>query len=167
MNCTRCEELMSDYLEHAISANDRDQIESHLQLCAACSELLSGMTDVLAWAGSFPTYEAPSWLTARIVANTPRIARESWIETLRLAWRWITEPRTAMMVFTATLVLGWMGSLAGISPDWAEIVRNPTSIYYEGEAAVNRAYAGAVRAYYQLPLVTEIEVQIEQLREIS
>ena len=167
MNCTQCEERMSDYLENAPSVDNREQIESHLHLCAACNELLSGMKDFLVWAETFPTYEAPSWLPSRIVANTPRIARESWIETLRLAWRWITEPRTAMAVFTATLVLGWMGSLAGISPDWAAIVRNPTAIYYEGEAAVNRAYAGAICAYYRLPLVTEIEAQIEQLREIS
>jgi len=89
-------------------------------------------------AETFPAYEAPQWLPSRIVANTPRIARESWIETLRLAWQWLIEPRTAMAVFTATLVLGWLGSLAGISPDWSAIVRNPSVVYYEGEAAVNR-----------------------------
>src|SRR5579884_3417416 len=125
MNCTQCEERMSDYLENAISVSDREQIESYVQLCATCSELLSGMKDVLAWGPAFPVYEAPAWLPSRIVANTPRRIRESWIETLRLAGRWIVQPRTAMAIFTATLVLGWMGSLAGISPDWAAIVRNP------------------------------------------
>ena len=167
MNCAQCEERMSDYLENAIGADDRAQIESHLQSCAACSELMSGMKDIVTWAQTFPVYEAPQWLPSRIVANTPRIAREGWLETLRLGWRWVIEPRTAMAVFTATLVLGWLGSLAGISPDWAAIVRNPTAIYYQGQAAVNCAYNGAVRAYYQSPLAAEIEAQIEQLREIS
>jgi hypothetical protein len=167
MNCTQCEERMSDYLENALTAADRSQMAAHLRACAACSELLSGMKDVLTWAETFPVYEAPSWLPSRIVASTPRVARESWIETISLAWQWIIQPRTAMAVFTATLVLGWLGSLAGISPDWAAIVRNPTAIYYQGEAAVNCAYQGAVRAYYRSPLATEIEAQIEQLREIS
>jgi Putative zinc-finger len=167
MNCKQCEERMSDYLENAISVADRHQFEFHLQSCAACSELLSGMKDVLAWGSSFPIYEAPQWLPSRILANTPRIARESGVETLRLAWRWITQPRTAMAVFTAILVLGWLGNLAGISPDWGAIVRNPTSIYDQGEAAVSCVYEGAVHAYYSSALVTEIEAQIEQLMEIS
>ena len=167
MNCAQSEERMSDYLENAVSAADRAQIESHLQLCRACSELISEMKSILAWADTFPVHDAPQWLPARIVANTPRVARESWIETLRIAWRWLIEPRTAMALFTAILVLGWLGGLAGISPNWTAIIQNPASVYYEGEAAVNRVYDGAVRAYYRSPLVAEIEAQIEQLREIS
>ena len=167
MNCTQCEERMSDYLENAISAVDRTQMDSHFQSCMTCAELISAMKDVLAWAGDFPVYQPPSWLPARVVANTPRIARESWLDTVRLGWRWLVEPRTAMAIFTATLVLGWLGGLAGISPNWGAIARNPSSIYYEGQAAANRVYDVAVRAYYRSPLVTEIQDQIEQLRESS
>ena len=167
MTCKQCEDRMSDYLENTIAGADRDQIQSHLQSCASCSELLSGMQNVIAWGKTFPVHDAPQWLPSRIVANTPRIARESWIETLRLAWQWLIQPRTAMAVFTAILVLGWMGNLVGVSPDWAAIVRNPTAIYYQGESAVSCVYEGAVRAYYHSPLVTEIEAQIEQLMEIS
>src|SRR5438132_6206801 len=119
MNCTQCEERMSDYLENAISAADRTQMDSHFQSCAACTEVMSSMKTVLAWAEDFPAYQAPLWLPARIVANTPRVARESWIDTLRLGCRWLVESRTAMMIFTAALVLGWLGGLAGISPNWA------------------------------------------------
>jgi anti-sigma factor RsiW len=163
MNCTQCEERMSDYLENTISVADRAQIESHFQSCAACSELLAGMREVLAWGESFPVHEAPSWLPLRIVANTPRRVRESWIETIRLAGQWVVQPRMAMVIFTGTLVLGWLGSLAGISPDWAAIVRNPAAVYYQGQATVNCMYQGAVRAYYQSPLAE----QIAQLMEIS
>ena len=142
-------------------------MDTHFQSCAACTELISTMKKVLVWAEDFPGYQAPEWLPARIVANTPRVARERWLDTLLLGWRWLVEPRTAMAVFTAVLVLGWLGGLAGISPNWAAIVRDPSSIYYEGQAAANRVYDVAVRAYYRSPLVTEIQDQIEQLREIS
>jgi hypothetical protein len=70
-------------------------------------------------------------------------------------------------VFTAALVLGWLGSLAGISPQWTTVVRNPAAIYYEAQGAVNRAYDEAVRRYFRSPLVNEIKTRIEQLREIS
>src|SRR5436305_15281419 len=117
MNCTQCEERMSDYLENAISVADCIQMDVHLQSCAACSELISGVKGVVAWAEAFPVHDAPAWLASRVVANTPRVARERWIETLGYAWRWLIEPRTAMDLFTSTLVLGGLGSLAGISPN--------------------------------------------------
>ena len=167
MNCARCEERLSDYLENTLSATDRDQVDIHVHSCALCNELMSGMKDVLAWAKNFPLHETPSWLAARIIANTPHVARETWRDTLRSLWKGIIEPRTAMSVFTATLVFGWLGSLAGISPDWAAIVRNPSAVYYEAEGAVNRAYDGAIRAYYRSPLVSQIQSRIEQFREIS
>ena len=167
MNCQRCEERMSDYLEGALSASEREAVDLHLQSCTGCSELLAGMREVLAWGRRFPVYEPPSWLPARIVANTPRRARESWTDTIGTLWKWIVDPRTAMGLFTATLVLGWLGSLAGISPQWTTVVRNPAAIYYEAQGAVGRAYDEAVRRYYRSPLVNEIKTRIEQLREIS
>jgi predicted anti-sigma-YlaC factor YlaD len=170
MNCTNCEERMSDYLEDALGGADRAAVELHLHSCTACSGLLAGMTEVLAWGKTFPVYEAPAWVAPRaiaIAAHTPRVVRESWLETVASIEKWIVEPRTAMAVFTATLVLSWMGSLAGISPDWATVVRNPAAIYYGAQGAANRAYDEAVRKVYRSPLVSEIQARIEQLREIS
>ena len=167
MTCTHCEERMSDYLENTLSAADRATVDLHFRSCTACSELLVAMSEVLAWGKTFPVHEAPAWLPMRIIANTPRVARESWLDTVASVWKWIIEPRTAMAFFTATLVLGWMGSLAGISPNWAAVVRDPAAIYYGAQGAVNRAYDEAIRRYYRSPLVSEIQTRIEQLREIS
>jgi hypothetical protein len=125
------------------------------------------MTEVLEWSRSFPVHEPPAWLPSRIIANTPRMARERWTDTIAAAWKWIADPRAAMGVFTATLVLGWMGSVAGISPDWRVVVRNPAAIYYETQGAVNRAYDEAIRRYYRSPFLTNIRTRIDQLREIS
>ena len=167
MTCIHCEERMSDYLENTLSAADRATVDLHFRSCAACSELLAGMSEVLAWGKTFPVHEAPAWLPMRIIASTPRVERESWLDTITSVWKWIVEPRTAMAFFTAVLVLGWMGSLAGISPNWAGLVRNPSAIYYGAQGAVNRAYDEAIRRYYRSPLVSGIQARIEQLREIS
>jgi putative zinc finger protein len=170
MNCNHCEERMSDYLENPLGMADRAAVELHLRSCAACSELMSWMTEVLVWGKGFPVYRAPAWLASRaiaIAANTPRVVRESWVDMIASIGKWIIEPRTAMAFFTATLVLSWMGSLAGISPDWANVVRNPAAIYYGAQGAANRAYDEAVRKVYRSPLVSEIQTRLEQLREIS
>ncbi len=169
MTCAQCEERMSDYLEDALGRAERVSMELHFQDCRACAQLIAGMAEVLSWGKSFPVYEAPPWLAQRIIANTPQVARENWLDTIASIGRWILQPRTAMAVFTATIVLSWMGSLAGISPstDWATVVRNPSAIYYEAQGLVNRVYGEAVRSYYRSPLVTQIQTRIEQLREIS
>ena len=94
MTCTYCEERMSDYLENALGAADREAMELHLRSCNACNELLAGMTDVLKWGRTFPVYEPPVWLASRILANTPRLARETWVDTLVSIGRWIIERQT-------------------------------------------------------------------------
>jgi len=165
--CAHYEPLLSDYLEDALSATDRSRIDAHLQSCMACSGLLANMGRVVEWGRAFPVHEPPAWLPARIIANTPRVEREKWSDTIAVVWRWIFDPRAAMGFFTATLVLSWLGNIAGISPNWSTVVRNPTAIYYEAQGAVNRAYDEAVRRYYRSPLVSEIRTRIEQLREIS
>ena len=156
MTHDECEALMSDYIEGALLPAVQQAFSQHLASCAICTDVLAGMREVVAWGKNFPAYDAPTWLPGRIVANTPAIAREGWLDTLALIGRWIIEPRTALAILTSVLVLGWLGTVTGISPDWATVIRDPGAIYYQ-----------AVRAAYRSPLVTEIQSRIEQFMEIS
>jgi len=160
MNCTRCEERLSDYLENTLDNSERAALELHLRQCGPCAELLAGMKAVLDWGQSFPSYEPPAWLAARIVANTPQVMRETWLDTLASAGRWFFEPRTAIGLLTTVLMVGWMGSLAAPAADWNSLVRNPSAIYY-------RAYDEVIRTFYRAPVVTEIRAQLDRLRDIS
>ena len=167
MNCAYFEERISDYIQGALSVSERNAVELHYQSCAVCSDLLADVTRVVEWCRSFPVYAAPEWLPARIITNTPFVLRETWLDTLRVGWKWIVEPRTAMALFTATLVLGWLGGWAGLSFKTVADLRNPTAIYELTEGAVSGAYNSAVKAYYQSPLITSIQCRITQLRDIS
>ena len=153
MTCADCEERLSQYLEDTLRGVERSALEVHLQSCAACSALVAEMKEVIAWGKTFPAYEPPVWLPHRILANTPVIARESWLDTLSSIGRWIIAPRIAMAIFTAVLVFGWLGNIAGISPDWSAILQDPVE--------------AAIRAYYRSPLVSQIQSRIEQFMEIS
>ena len=167
MNCIECEELISDYLEGALGSGVHEAMELHLSQCNACGEIMTGVREVIAWGRSFPVHEPQPWLADRIIANTPHVVRETWSDIAAGVARWFLEPRTAMAIFTATLVLGWLGSLAGVNVQVGEVVRDPGSIYYRAEGYLNRAYGEAVQRYYTTPLVTEIQFQLERLREIS
>jgi hypothetical protein len=171
MNCAYCEDRMSDYIENTLSVEERAVLDLHFQSCGSCSELRSGVVEVLQWGKSFPIQEPAVWLPARIVANTPTVVRLTWKDLWSAAWQTVSEPRFALALFTATLVLGWLGNVTGISPSVATLVRHPTAIYYGIEGLANRAYGDLVRNYYGSPLVREIQCQIhtriEQFRENS
>ena len=165
MNCTYCEERISDYLEGALSPSDRAELDVHFQACAACSELLGDVRRLLE--STFPIHAAPEWLAPRIIANTPYVVRETWADTFRTAWQWLMEPRTAMAVFTAVLVIGWLGGQAGISRDTLSDLSSPSVVVDEAQGLLSGAYNAAVRAYYRSPVVATIYCRIEQLRERS
>ncbi len=166
MNCTTLEARLSDYLDGLLPSVEKQGLETHLASCDSCRQLHENMAGVISWAQSFPVFRAPDWLVTRIIANTPRIERETWLDTLGSMGRWILEPRTAMAVFTATLVFGWISNITGVQPRLSDF-RSPTAIYYNAGDLVNEVYDGAVRLYYRAPLVTEIQSQIERLRESS
>jgi hypothetical protein len=171
MNCKYCEDHFSDYLEDALHAEEKSAMELHFQSCSACSDLLEGVRDVMQWGREFPATAAPEWLPARIVANTPIVVRITWMDWFRSAWRTVSEPRFAMALMTSVVMIGWLGSTAGITASDLSIVRSPAAVYYGVEGWATRVYGDAVRNYYSSPIVNSIQCHIhsgiEQLRENS
>jgi len=171
MNCAYCEDRLSDYLENSLAAQERASIEMHLQSCSGCSELLNGVRDVMQWGRDLPVQIPPLWLSTRIVANTPQVVRITWRDWAVGAWKKVAEPRIALAMLTSTIMLGWMGNLAGVSAADFAMVRHPSAIYYRMEGMANRVYGNAVRTLYSSPLVNAIQCQlhsrIEQFRENS
>jgi len=160
MNCLDCEEKLSDYIEHALGPDNRSLVELHLKECSACADTLATMSMVIVAGRSFPEYEPPPWLASRIVANTPQIRRDSIRSILGAAWQSIGEPRTALAIFTAAIVMGWLGSVT---------VRE--AIIDRAESVLSCAYDHAVRSYYRSPMIieihSEIQSRLDQLTENS
>ena len=171
MNCTYCEDRLSDYLENALDSQERTSVAMHLQSCSGCSELLNDVRSVMHWGRELPVQLPPPWLSHRIIANTPQVVRITWRDWSAAAWRNLVEPRFALSLLTSTIMLGWMGSLAGISLGDVAMVRHPSAIYYRMEGAANRLYGGAIRSISSSPLLNAIQCQlhsrIEQFRENS
>src|SRR5215475_548590 len=117
MNCANFEELLSDYLENTLSPAERLSAERHLAACMNCSALVADVGAILGWAKAFPVHVPPQWLPSKIVADTPHVVRETWLDTLAAMWRRILEPRAAMAILTAMVVFAWMGGQLGISVD--------------------------------------------------
>lgn len=171
MNCAHCEDRLSDYLESALDPSERAAVEMHFQSCSACSDLLQSVQDVMQWGRDLQVPLPPPWLSARIIANTPQVVRVTWKDWAASVWKHVFEPRFALSALTSMLMIGWMGSIAGVSAADVAMVRHPYAIYYRIEGLANRLYGDALRSYYNSPLVNAIQCQIhsriEQFRENS
>ena len=168
LDCSTFEDRLSEFIDGSLSGDDRLVVDSHLAECGSCRQMHDTIAGVVGVAERFPVYEAPEWLVTRIVRNTLRKERETWLDTIAGIGRWIIEPRMAMTVFTAVLVLGWMSNLAGIPLNPAAL-SNPSSVVYSVEELANDVYDRSVRFFYGVPhaVVGEIQFRIEQLRESS
>jgi len=171
MNCNYCEDRLSDYLEGALTATERALVEEHLKGCSACNELFDSVRSIMHWGRDLPAQMPPPWLATRIAANTPQVIRVTWRDWIMGVLRNVCEPRFALALLTSTLMLGWLGSLAGITVADVAMVRHPSAIYNRMGGWANRLYGDAVRSYYSSPLVNAIHCQIhsriEQFRENS
>jgi predicted anti-sigma-YlaC factor YlaD len=167
-DCSTFEDRLSEFIDGLMSGDDALMMTGHLAECGSCRQVLDAIKGVVGIGQQFPVYEAPEWLVTRIVANTPRTERETWMDTISGIGRWIVEPRMAMTVFTAVLVLGWMSNMAGIPLSPASFT-NPSAVYYSVEELADDMYNWSVRFYYGVPhtVVGEIQSRIEQLRESS
>ena len=155
LNCAECEEKLSDYIERSLSEVERAGVELHLRSCQSCHELVSGMKLVIDASRDFPVYAPPAWLASRIVANTPP-SRMLLRDRLAALWQSLGEPRTALAIFTAAIVLGWIGG---------GTVRE--AVFNRAESVVSCAYDHAVRTYYRSPVVIELHARIDEFMENS
>jgi predicted anti-sigma-YlaC factor YlaD len=71
MNCETCHELLSDFLDDALSLVERAQIERHLEECLPCAEMRDELTAIVATAHEArehliaPPDERAMWLRIR------------------------------------------------------------------------------------------------------
>lgn len=69
MEHTEIRRRLSDYLDNAVSAKERSEIEAHLATCGNCRGALADLERTIAHLKSLPEVEPPPWMTAKIMAR--------------------------------------------------------------------------------------------------
>ena len=174
LNCPEVRERLSEALNRQ-PAQDADRpdgsaLDAHLDACPDCREARDSMKTVVDWARRFPSHDPPPWLAARILADTPTAHRKkvhgTGFDALAGVRRWLVEPRTAMTVFSAMLVLSWMTRVAGAPLD-PTALRNPSAVYRGVEALAGDVYDRSVQFYYGIPYaaIEALQQRIDRLTE--
>jgi anti-sigma factor RsiW len=149
MRCAELEVLLADYLDGAVSGGEKSAVEAHLAGCAACAELARDAAGAVAFMDRAATVEPPPGMVARILADDRIRVRRSWTERLlgfvsQYVWPPVWQPRLAMGVAMVVLSIAMLGRMWG-----------------PAENQVRRAWDRTVKQYENLPLVSEIQSQLE------
>jgi anti-sigma factor RsiW len=67
MNCRQIVELMTDYLEGALSASDRQRFEAHISGCDGCTEYLAQLRTTVSLAARIADLSIPAELEAELL----------------------------------------------------------------------------------------------------
>lgn len=68
MEHTEIRRRLSDYLDNAVSATEKSEIEAHLAACENCRGALADLERTIAHMKSLPEVEPPPWMTSKIMA---------------------------------------------------------------------------------------------------
>ncbi|MDT4897428.1 MAG: hypothetical protein QOH25_2505 [Acidobacteriota bacterium] len=131
MNCEKCQELLSDFLDGAIGNEDRATFSAHLEECLPCFNVHAEMNTIVSFCrehrGEYvaPPNERAMWLriqntvegelAAAAVAQSPRqtAERESWWSRMMgRSWE-LSFPQVAMAV-VAIIVVASLATVFGL-----------------------------------------------------
>jgi hypothetical protein len=76
MNCSRAQELFSEYREQSLGAGTREELLSHLSGCQECPALLEAFGDVMEALVGFPELQPPVGLAEKAAAAAVHEASE-------------------------------------------------------------------------------------------
>ena len=107
-NCTLTEERLSDYLEGALAAEEREACSAHVGECTKCAELLGGVSALVGQMHALEPVREPAFLAQRVIRAT--VGRQTQRHELASVSAWfnlIWQPRFAMGIATvaATFVI--------------------------------------------------------------
>lgn len=145
MSCAELEILLADYLDGAVSGVEKAALEAHLAGCASCAELGRDTAVAIAFMERAAPVGSPPGMVARILADTRIKPRRSWTERLfGFVWQPVWQPRLAMGLAMMVLSMAMLGRVWG-----------------PAENQVYRAWDRTVKQYENLPLVSEIQAQLD------
>lgn len=161
-NCTVTEERLSDFLDGALPAEEYAAGAAHVASCAACSQMVARVSELVGQMHALEPVAEPSLLARRIVERTlPSRARGrellSWSGWMSLLW----QPRFAMGIATvaATIVI----MLHAAAPQLRNLTPadlNPVNLVRAGNRQAHLTYARGEKFVNDLRVVYEIRAML-------
>lgn len=118
MNCEKCQDLISDFLDSSLSQKDQSTLNAHLEECLTCADVRNDLQSIITFCHSqrgeyvAPPNEKALWqrirnmietgATSAVVKSEP--ARRSWSNWIGRSWE-LSLPQLAASVAAIVLVV--------------------------------------------------------------
>lgn len=171
MNCADLDILLCDYVDGALTSEQRSTVEGHLSVCMACRELAADAATAVEFIHRAAEVEPPAELVTRIIFhNRPEKStapeRKGW---RRWFGRWlepVLQPRFAMGMAMTILSFSMLGRFAGIpSRQLRAADLEPAKVWATVDDRAHRTWERAVKYYESLRLVYEIQSRLREWTE--
>ncbi|MGH9739319.1 MAG: anti-sigma factor family protein [Candidatus Acidiferrales bacterium] len=161
-NCTLTEERLSDYLEGALAAEERQACAEHSAECANCAEMLARVGELVGQMHAIELARAPAFLAHRVINKTSRARTGRHEIASASAWfNLIWQPRFAMGIATVAFTLVILAHAAGprigrLRPSDL----NPLNLARAGNRQAHLTYARGEKFVNDLRVVYEIRAML-------
>src|SRR5215475_7122193 len=163
--CEQTEQLLTDYLDGLLPANEQHAFNLHVNSCERCTPLVSSVMHAMNSLRALPEIEEPPRLVYNILDATlgPRESVSGWAAFLawikgfasqKFAYGVVSVAATFLMVVTVSGSINWK------KPKLADLA--PSNIYRNTNRQVHLAYARGTKYVSDLRVVYEIQSRLKQ-----
>jgi anti-sigma factor RsiW len=163
--CEQTEQLLTDYLDGLLPADEQHAFNLHVNSCERCTPLVSSVTHAMNSLRALPELQTPPRLVYNILDATlgPRETVSGWAAFL--AWvRGLASPKFAYgavsVAATFLMVVTVSGSINWKKPKLADLA--PSNIYRNTNRQAHMAYGKATKYVSDLRVVYEIQSRLKQ-----
>ncbi len=162
--CEQIEARLSDYLEDAMTRNDRATFEAHLGDCERCAPLVAQLSKLLTSMHVMEQIEPPPRLVYSILDKT--LGKRETVTGWRAIFGWFDNISGMRLAYGALSVVGTFAivlSALGFNftkPKLADL--RPATIYRKADSQAHLMYAKGTKFVNDLRVVNEIQSRLRQ-----
>ena len=168
LHCLQIDELLCDFVDGTLSAEQKAAFEAHTAKCAACQELVAEVAGAVSFMERAAMVEVPKELVTRILYHTPRqsplleaMAKRDWLK------RWIApliQPRFAMGMAMTILSFSMLGKFVAPVRQIKPSDLDPVKVWRSVDDSAHRTWDRFVKYYDNLRLVYEVQTAIDDIK---
>jgi hypothetical protein len=162
--CEQIEARLSDYLDDAMTRNDRVSFEAHVGDCPRCAPLVAHLSKLLTSMHVMEQIEPPPRLIYSILDKT--LGKREAVTGWRAFFGWFENISGMRLAYGALSVAGTFAILLSVlgfnfsKPKLADL--RPTTIYRNADRQVHIVKAKSIKFVNDLRVVSEIQSRLRQ-----
>jgi anti-sigma factor RsiW len=178
MNCAEIEELICEYVDGALTADCKAEVDRHLDACPACAELARDSAAALAFMERAAAVEPPPELITRILFDAPWLHGSPHGKPQSLPQqapsklrKWfgnlispLLQPRLAMGMAMTILSFSILSRFVPIQQLHPGDLK-PAEVWAGLDDRAHRAYARTVKYYENLKVVYQIQTLLRDWQQ--